>query len=726
MPRLKIQGHHAFLIRSFTDPIQQMFNALSPAAQGVEPSRLDDLILRAASANRDVIFFFDQFEEFFLLLGEESRKQFVDAIARLFANENLPLRLVFALREDLLAEMSQFKTAIPKIFHHEYRLKRLSREQAAAAITAPAQMVGCRYETELVARLLDDLGDPDGIDPPQLQIVCDQLYDARGEDGKLTVAAYEQLGAAAKIIAGYLERVLHRFNAADLLVAKEILKALISPDGQRLIRRSVELNARLKKFVTNGNAIVEELVAARIVRCRNQDGEGWLELAHDYLIPEILRWLTAEDRELKRARSLLERAMENFRAHQLLVDSDTLDLLLPFGEQLGLSSAEGDLLAKSILQRGRALPEWLLPIAPSSASLIVEACLHTDINVRLQAIAACRWVRNREIQETLRRVALWDRNLSVRKAASLALADWLGDAAGGKIYSEINGEKSGLLRRVVSLALIRDYKRNLLPLSQFPVAVSGLIIFALIYVRLRRNWNDILRQSISGTLGGAIAGIAGGFFLGLALAIARHATAVEAMSIILVLISLGLLIGVSGALGISFGMIAAARITYRHHRLWALAGGAVGGAIIGWGAHLVGVDTLKALFGQSPTGITGAFEGAVIGAGLSLGALLAGQLAAPAGFNGGRPWRRIFGAALGSMLAGILLTIIGGNLFSSSLELIARSFANSQIRMEPLASFFGEVHFGRTTQIALGAIEGFLFGGCLVGGMEFLARASRR
>jgi hypothetical protein len=168
-------------------------------------------------------------------------------------------------------------------------------------------------------------------------------------------------------------------------------------------------------------------------------------------------------------------------------------------------------------------------------------------------------------------------------------------------------------------------------------------------------------------------------------------------------------------------MVVAAHITYRHSRLWAFAGGAMGGAIIAWSAHLIGVDMLKALFGQSPTGIAGAFEGAVIGAGLSLGALIAERLR-----NGGRSWPRIFGAALGGMAAGIVLTIIGGNLFSASLELIARSFANSQIRMEPLATFFGEMHFGRTTQIVLGAIEALLFGGCLVGGMEFFARTSRR
>jgi len=715
VPRLKAQGHAAFVIRSFTDPLQQMVNALAlPTTAG--PPLLDELLQRAEKGG--VIFFFDQFEEFFLLLGEEKRKQFIDTIGRLFGHENLPLRLVFALREDLLAEMSQFKTAIPEIFHHEYRLKRLSREQAARAITEPATAVGCHYEAALVNRLLNDLSDPHSIDPPQLQIVCDQLYDARSRDNKLTVAAYERLGTAAKIIAGYLERVLHRFNAADLRVAKEILKALISPDGQRLILRSVELN---KRFSSNGNAILEELAAARVVRYRNQDGEGWIELAHDYLLPEISRWLTSEDRELKRARGVLERALENFRAHQLLLDADTLDLLLPFGEQLQLANEEGDLLAKSILHRERELPEWLVAASPSLSNFIVEASRHDDPNVRLQAIAACRWVHDAEIKKLLQHVALWDRSLHVRKAACTALADWLGQTAGEALYHESADEKTGWLRRVTSLALIRDYKRELLSLRHFSVAARVTIIFALVWVRLRNDWATIVQQGMSGTLGGAMSGVMGGVFLGVALAAARHVTAVEAMSIILVLISLGLLVGGLGAGGISFGIAIAARLTYRHSRLWTFIGGAAGGAAIGWSAHLIGVDMLEALFGQSPTGITGAFEGAVIGAGLSLGAVLTGRLS-----NGGRSWHRLIGAALGGMSAAIILTLIGGNLFSSSLELIARSFANSQFRMEPLASFFGEVHFGRTSQIALGAMEGFLFGGCLVGGMEFFARAARR
>jgi hypothetical protein len=78
------------------------------------------------------------------------------------------------------------------------------------------------------------------------------------------------------------------------------------------------------------------------------------------------------------------------------------------------------------------------------------------------------------------------------------------------------------------------------------------------------------------------------------------------------------------------------------------------------------------------------------------------------------------------MCAGVLLTVIGGNLFSARLEIVARTFANSQIRMDPLAPLFGEVHFGQTTQIVMGALEGLLFGAGVACGIEMSGRAERQ
>jgi hypothetical protein len=45
--------------------------------------------------------------------------------------------------------------------------------------------------------------------------------------------------------------------------------------------------------------------------------------------------------------------------------------------------------------------------------------------------------------------------------------------------------------------------------------------------------------------------------------------------------------------------------------------------------------------------------------------------------------------------------------------------------MDPLAPLFGEVHFGETTQIVMGAIEGLLFGTGVASGIEVARRPDR-
>ncbi|HXG68191.1 MAG TPA: winged helix-turn-helix domain-containing protein, partial [Blastocatellia bacterium] len=627
MPRLKSQGHLVFPIRSFTDPVQQMAQSLRACADAPPESDagLERLISQAVndSPERLAVFFLDQFEEFFSLLAAEKRGHFLRTIGNLIAREDLPLRLAFVLREDLLAEMSLLKPVVPEIFHHEYRLKRLSRGQAARAIVEPAKAAGCRYEPALVDLLLDDLSEQDNIDPPQLQIVCDNLYDARTASGILSVEAYRRLGAASQILAGYLERVLRRFNHADLRAAREILTTLISADGQRLVLRETELRARVRgrlNAASSPEALIEELVAARVVRRRSQDGEAWLELAHDFLTPEVSRWLTAEDRALKQARGVIERAMENYRQHQLIIDADALDLLLPFGEELGLTGAETDLLALSALTRARRVPDWLARTAPSMRTLILDAARHEDKDVRLCAVEACRLWRSEETESLLRRLSLWDRDLAVRKAASIAIADLLQADADKFLARDSQSENAGTIRRAISLAMIRDYNKQFIDFTGLSAPTGLLVILALAWVRLRRGGQELIREGIGGTLGGAFSGTLGGFLLGLSLSIARHSPAPDAFSLILVLMSIGAFIGGIGGFGVSFGMIAASRITYRHSRFWAVVGGAAGGALVGGSSNLLGVDTLKALFGQNPVGLTGAFEGAMIGAGVSLGA----------------------------------------------------------------------------------------------------------
>jgi hypothetical protein len=367
------------------------------------------------------------------------------------------------------------------------------------------------------------------------------------------------------------------------------------------------------------------------------------------------------------------------------------------------------------------VPAWLVKESPRASNLISDGAENTDPLVRLRASEAAGLLRNGEMKSLLRKLALWDRDLTVRKTASIALAQWIGTDVEVLLSDGSKSVDAGMIRRAISLAMVRDQDKRRVRLSHLSAPISLLVVGGLMWVRLRRDGAEILRRGIGGLLGGAASGVMGGVILGSGLGIAREATPLEGAELVLVLVTLGFFIGAIGGLGVSFGMISLAHIAYRHSKWWSVVGGAAGGAVVGGSTKLLGVDTVRALFGQSPTGITGALEGAVIGAGLSLGVVLAVTF-----IRSSRPWQRVLAAAVGAMCAGVLLTVVGGNLFSASLEIVARMFANSQIRMDPLAPLFGEVHFGQTTQIVMGAIEGLLFGAGVATGIEISSRSVSR
>ena len=56
---------------------------------------------------------------------------------------------------------------------------------------------------------------------------------------------------------------------------------------------------------------------------------------------------------------------------------------------------------------------------------------------------------------------------------------------------------------------------------------------------------------------------------------------------------------------------------------------------------------------------------------------------------------------------------------------LARAFADSRLHLDALGRFFGELHFGPTTQVALGGVEGFLFGGCVAAAIVVARHALR-
>ncbi|HEU5286631.1 MAG TPA: transcriptional regulator, partial [Sphingomicrobium sp.] len=134
------------------------------------------------------------------------------------------------------------------------------------------------------------------------------------------------------------------------------------------------------------------------------------------------------------------------------------------------------------------------------------------------------------------------------------------------------------------------------------------------------GWRRFFLLGGAGTIGAGVAGLVGGLFYGFAGASQPLAPGMGAASVLLVLMWLTIAAALMGGAGVSFG-IAAAGFASGRSTAWAIAGGALGGLLVGGAVKLLGLDAFNLLLGQSPGDITGAAEGALLGGRLMGGSL---------------------------------------------------------------------------------------------------------
>lgn len=237
----------------------------------------------------------------------------------------------------------------------------------------------------------------------------------------------------------------------------------------------------------------------------------------------------------------------------------------------------------------------------------------------------------------------------------------------------------------------------------------------------RSSWRDVILFGAAGTVGGGMAGFFGGLIYGFAAASQPQQPDVGGISVLLVILCVTIAVALIGGAGVSFGIVLGRRFAGRDW--WASAGGgAAGGLVVGAAVKLLGLDGFTLLFGHSPQGITGATEGALLGGAVGLAAWLA--------YRGGvaRLRRSVAAAALIGAAAGAAIALVGGGLMAGSLDLLARTFPDSRLRLDQISALFGETGFGPVTRAVTSCLEGALFSACVVGAMILARRtlADRR
>ena len=227
------------------------------------------------------------------------------------------------------------------------------------------------------------------------------------------------------------------------------------------------------------------------------------------------------------------------------------------------------------------------------------------------------------------------------------------------------------------------------------------------------QWRAFWLTGAAGTAGGGLAGLLGGLLYGFA----ASARGMGASTLLLVLMALTAALGLVGGAGLGFGIAGAAFVPSSKWQ-WPVFGGMMGGIVVGGLAKMLGLDAIGLLFGHAPSDMTGAREGSLLGAAVGYGSWLA---------RGTTRLER--GLALGALTggaAGALIPFLGGHMLGGSLDLLARQFPDSHVRVDGIAHLFGEAGFGPLTQTVTGAIEAAVFGAGVVGALTAVRHRARR
>jgi hypothetical protein len=245
---------------------------------------------------------FDQFEELFTYYPQhwKEREGFFKQI-KFALEQDFRLRVVFALREDYLAQIDPYSRLLGDIEQKRFRLEGMRWEAALSAVAKPVVQANCIYAEGVAESLVEELmkvrveseaGTPmemvgEFAEPVQLQVVCQSLWDSLPPDTEIINANHlEQFGTLTQALSDFYERciaeVVDKTDVKERELRHWFEAALITPVGTRaLVFRDKEQTQGLP------NSAVDLLENMHLVRGEWRAGARWYELPHDRLIAPI-------------------------------------------------------------------------------------------------------------------------------------------------------------------------------------------------------------------------------------------------------------------------------------------------------------------------------------------------------------------------------------------------------------------------------------------------------
>ena len=254
---------------------------------------------------RGTVLILDQFEELFQNQRDPGRlEKFIRRLERVINDRDIDVRVVFAIREEFLGELSIFDNRIPDVFANYYRLKNPTRRQAEDIIEETAKVAGVSLSPK-IDRLLNDLAGsaPLGTDLryrargvislPYLQIACQGLWDKRPPDSESGFPVAYSDGESSAAVGDYCAKHLDALPAREQEVISEALGFLITKQNAKIaydVATLAEHLGRTQEAVASALSTLADDKVRILRRYRARAEETWFELYHDVYAPFLSEW----------------------------------------------------------------------------------------------------------------------------------------------------------------------------------------------------------------------------------------------------------------------------------------------------------------------------------------------------------------------------------------------------------------------------------------------------
>jgi WD40 repeat protein/tRNA A-37 threonylcarbamoyl transferase component Bud32 len=328
-------GWRAFVLRPGSAPMTALAARFAAVVGALgDPRQFGELVRRYAAANGPIAIVVDQLEELFTLCkSDDERTQFATAIADAARSAEDPVRVVLTLRDDFLVRAEALPALRDRLATGLQLLTIPGREDLERILAEPARRAGYEFEDpELVGRMVDAVADQPGA-LALLSFTAARLWELRDRHfRRLPTRAYEAIGGVGGALAKHAEALLEEMTREEQRLVREVFRNLVTSEGTRAViargelasvlgggaieprRHSAALLAGSESRLAVAHAVIERLVASRLIVASEGDGDERIEVAHEALLdawPRLVAW-RREDADGARLRDQLRAAAKQW------------------------------------------------------------------------------------------------------------------------------------------------------------------------------------------------------------------------------------------------------------------------------------------------------------------------------------------------------------------------------------------------------------------------------